>query len=449
MSENIREIILDTLLTIDTQDKKSHLLIRDVLNKYDYLDGRDKAFFKRVTEGTLSKRITLDYVLNKYSKKPVEKCKPVVKALLRMSAYQILFLDKVPDSAAINEAVNLCKKRSFKEFVPFINGVLRSLCNDKDRALDFSDIKENTKRISVTYSCPEWIVDLFQKETKDAESLLKAMDTIKATCVHIVNDDSKEELLKAWKEKNIEYKESEYVNNSYLLKNIEGMDSVPGFLEGKLMVQDESSQLCALATGVNEKSDLTVFDTCAAPGGKTCFVASKMKDKGHVLSMDVSDLKVSLISENVERLGLKNVEVKVSDATEFDESLFEKADCLIADVPCSGLGVFARKSDIKFNVTNEGMKEICDLQKKILLNVSKYVKPGGVLIYSTCTIHKAENEKMVKFIEENLPFKGDSLKPIVPNLFKVERKCDYAVSLLPHIDNTDGFFIARFIKNAE
>ena len=449
MSENIREIILDTLLTIDTEDKKSHLLIRDVLNKYDYLDARDKAFLKRVTEGTLSKRITLDYVLNKYSKKPVEKCKPVIRALLRMSAYQILFMDKVPDSAVCNEAANLCKKRSFKDFVPFVNGVLRSLVTGKETALDFSDIKENTKRISVKYSCPEWIVDLFQKETKSAEAILSAMDTIKSTCVHIIDAKDEESLLKAWADKKIEYKKSEYVDNSYLLKNIEGMESVPGFLEGKLLVQDESSQLCALATGVTKDSNLTIFDTCAAPGGKTSFVASTMKDKGHVLSMDVSDLKVSLIEENVERLNLKNVSLRVADATEFNEDLEGKADIVIADVPCSGLGVFARKSDLKFNISNEGMKSICDLQKDIIINVSRYVKPGGVLIYSTCTIHKAENEKMVKFIEENLPFKGDSLRPIVPGLFKVDRKCDYAVSLLPHIDNTDGFFIARFVKNME
>ncbi len=448
MSENIREIIFDTLLILETEDKKSHLLIREVLNKYDYLDARDKAFFKRVTEGTVSSCITLDYCLNRFSKKEISRCKPKVRVILRMSAYQLLFMDHVPDSAVCDEAVKLCRKKSREEFCSFINGILRNLCKEKEKALNFEKIDDTTKRLSVKYSTPEWIVKLFIKEQKDAEGLLKAMSEIKPVCVHICNDTDKEALLIKWEEANIHFKKSEYVDNTYLLSDFEGLEAVPGFLEGKLIVQDESSQLAALSAGFDKKKNAFLIDTCAAPGGKTCFLGALNKT-GHILSCDVSDLKVDLINENVERLCLDNVETRVLDATECEEGLINKADIVVADVPCSGLGVLSRKSDLKYKVTPESMKDICDLQKHIILNVSKYVKPGGTLIYSTCTIHKAENEKMVKFILENLPFKGDSLEEYVPKLFKTKRECNYAIQLLPNADHTDGFFIARFIKKQE
>lgn len=444
MKDNIREIVSDTLVAIDVEGRKSHLVIKDVLTKYDYLDARDKAFYKRVCEGTIASKITLDYVLDKYSKKPMEKCKPFVRAILRMSAYQILFMEKIPDSAVIDEAVKLCRKRSFEEFCPFVNAVLRNLAKGGSALLDFSDIEDDTTRLSVQYSCPLHIVRMFKKEQKDAEAILKGMAQIHLTSVKILSDE--EEILKLWEKAGIRYRRSKLVMGAYLIEGFEGMEALPGFLEGKILVQDESSMMASLATGINDESDLTVIDVCAAPGGKTSFVASMMKGKGHVLSLDVSDRKVSLIQENVERMNLSNVEPMVFDATVFNPEWEGMADVLIADVPCSGLGVMARKSDIKYNVSNESMKEICDLQKKIILNVSKYVKKGGVLIYSTCTIHKAENEKMVKFIEENLPLKGDSIKPYVPSLFMTDRPCEYAVQILPSTEGCDGFFVSRFIK---
>lgn len=446
MSIESREIVFDALLTLETTESKSHLLIRDVLSKYDYLDLRDKAFIKNLYEGTISKKITLDYVLNKLSKKPMEKCKPAIRVILRMSAYQILFMDKIPDSASCDEAAKLVKKKSFENFVPFVNGILRNLCDKKEELLSFDCINDKVTRLSVKYSYPEWIVRMFNKEQSDVEALLKAMEEVKPTCVKILDASIEEKLLFLWKEKGINVKKSKFIENAFLLSGFDGLNSVPGFLEGKLLIQDESSMLSSKAGGVKPGCDLTVIDTCAAPGGKSAFIASLMFPKGKVLSFDVSELKVSLIRENMERLGLTNVTTKVFDATVFNPELEETADVVIADVPCSGLGVMARKSDIKYNVSNEAMKDICDLQKAIVSNVFKYVKKGGVFIYSTCTIHKAENEKMVKFIEENLPLKGDSLKPFLPELFSVNREKDYAIQLLPNIDGTDGFFVARFIR---
>lgn len=448
MSENIREIILDTLLALDTGNGKSHLLIRDVLDKYDYLDFRDKAFYKRVTEGTITKRLTLDYVLNSYSKKPVEKCKPSIRAILRMSAYQILFMEKIPDNAVCDEAVKLCRKRSFEEFCPFVNGVLRNLCKNKSDALKFNDIEDETLRLSVRYSMPEWLVRMFKKEQKDAEAILKSFDDIRPTCVRIRDNSKREGLLKAWESKGINFKESSLIPGAFLIDSFEGAYSLPGFLEGDIIVQDESSMLVGLATGLKKGDDVTVIDVCAAPGGKSTHVADILFPKGRVLSFDVSDSKVSLINENAERLGLTNIETACGNATEFNSELEGVADVLICDVPCSGLGIMGRKSDIRYNISNESMKSICDLQKEIINNVWKYLKPGGVMIYSTCTIHKAENEKMVKYIIENLPFEADTLSGKIPESVLTSGD-SHMIQLLPNVHGTDGFFIARLKRKQE
>lgn len=446
MSENIREIVLDTLIANETENKKSHLLIRDVLDKYDYLDSRDKAFFKRLCEGTILYRITLDYVLNKLSQKPMEKCKPVVRNILRMSAYQILFMDKVPDSAACDEAVKLVKKKHYEQFGSFVNGVLRNLVKSKESALDFEDIEDKELRLSVKYSMPLWIVKMFVKEQKDPEALLKGLTRIRPTCIKIVDGSCKEEILRELKESGIEYKESRYVENAYLLDNFEGVTAIKGFLEGKIIIQDESSMMASVALGIKPGEKAVLIDVCAAPGGKSCYAASLLSKDSTVISRDVSEKKIELINENKERLKLSNITTEVFDACELDETYVGKADYVICDVPCSGLGIMSRKSDIRYNISNESMKEICDLQKIIAVNAAKYLKKGGIMIYSTCTIHRSENEKMVKYIENNTSLKGDSLKPFLPKVFENEKECEYAVSLLPNVEETDGFFIARFVN---
>lgn len=448
MSENIREIVVDTLLAIYKDNVKSHLIIRDVLDKYDYLDARDKALFKRITEGTVMKQLTLDYVINAFSKKPADKCKPVVKAILRMSAYQILFMEKVPDNAVCDEAVKLCRKRSFEEFCPFVNGILRNLCKNKKDLLDFDRIDDEILRLSIKYSMPEWLVRMFKKEQKDVEGLLASFDTVRPTCVRIRDVSKTQKILKAWEDMAVNYTESKIIKGAYLLDSFEGAYSLPGFADGEIIVQDESSMLVGFATGIKKGDDVTVIDVCAAPGGKTTHVADILFPKGRVLSFDVSDNKVSLISENLERLGLGNVTTECKDATVFDESLAGKADVLICDVPCSGLGIIGRKSDIRYNISNESMKAVCDLQKTIINNVWRYLKPGGIMIYSTCTIHKAENEKMVKYILENLPFEADTLNGYLPE--EIELTADATmIQLLPNIHGTDGFFIARLKRKQD
>jgi 16S rRNA (cytosine967-C5)-methyltransferase len=446
MNENIREIVLDILLEHENSNRKSHLLIRDVLDKYDYLNVKDKSFIKRVAEGTISNKITLDYVAERFSKKSVSKLKAPVRGILRESIYQLLFMDKVPDNAVCDEAVKLVKKRSFKEFAPFVNGVLRNIAREKGDILSFSEITDKTKYLSVKYSCPEEIVRIFMKEQDDAEGILKALNGIKTTSVKITEPEKEEDILSKWRDKGIKFTGIPGLESVYSVEDFEGAYGLPGFSEGAVIIQDKASMLAAMAAGVKESDNKTVLDVCAAPGGKSCFIAKTMKN-GLVISRDLTDYKVNLIKENAERLHLDNLRAEVHDATVFDESLVNKVDVLICDLPCSGLGVMGRKSDIRYNITNEGMKEICDLQKEILNTVTKYLKKGGVLIYSTCTIHKAENEKVVKYILKNLPFTGDSLVPYIPEAFNNTRESDFYLQLLPNLDDCDGFFISRFIKN--
>lgn len=441
---NIREIILESLYTIETENVMSHMLIRNVSDKYDYLPARDKAFFKRVTEGTISAKITLDYVINLYSRKSVDKMKPMIRCILRMSVYQLLFMDKVPDNAICDEAVKLCNAKSRPELSGFVNAILRKIASDKTGWRDKLEGEERITKLSVLYSVPDHLVRMIVKEQKNPESLLKSLSEIRPTTVRITDSGNESEIVERWTKEGISFRQLVFPKGTYEISDFEGMNMLPGFAEGQIIVQDRSSMLAALALGVKPGEDCLVADVCAAPGGKTTHIATLLNNSGRVMSRDISEEKTSKIVENVERLGLKNVEVSVHDATVPDESLIGKCDYVLADVPCSGLGVMGRKSDIRFHVTNEMMMSLCELQKKIVDTVVSYVKPGGVFVYSTCTIHKAENEKMVKYILNNHPFEGLSLRECFDDFDDYAHESDFYVQFRPDVNNTDGFFVARF-----
>lgn len=432
MSENIREIVFDCLCETDERDKKSHLVMREVLDKYDYLDNSDKNFIKRLFEGTVQKEITLDYILNRFSTKPMDKCKPEIREILRMGAYQILYMDRVPDSAAVDEAVNLCNSRSRRELSGFVNAVLRKVSADKETVFSFDNIEDREERLSVKYSLPRWIVKMLVKEQKNPEELIEALNNPRPTVVRIIGGKNENKLLKEWADKGIEFIPSKRIPHVYEISGFHGMNEVPGFLEGLLYIQDESSMLAVREALKNHGADPKVLDLCAAPGGKSIYALELLEGRGHVTSLDVSPEKVRLIRDNISRLGFENVDYDVNDASYFREEFENRYDIVICDVPCSGLGVISRKSDIKYKISNEGMITLCALQKDIVANAVKYVKPGGVLLYSTCTIHKAENEKMAKYIV---------------NQFGFEQV--YEKQLLPNIDNTDGFYFAVLTKKSD
>ena len=444
-----RELVLDLLLEWEKTDAFSHQLIRQVLDKYDYLTGQEKSFMKRLAEGTLERQIELDYVLNQFSSVPVKKMKPLIRNLLRMSVYQILYMDAVPDAAAVSEAVKLANKRKFTNLKGFVNGVLRNISKSKTQIVYPTKEKDIKNYFSVKYSTPLWLVEYFMKAygAELAEQILEGLLQIRPVTVRISGDLSAEETDK-WlsdiQDMGVKVEEHPYLSNAYLLSELEGLGNLPGYEEGYFAVQDVSSMLAVEAAGIKEGD--FVVDLCAAPGGKTMYCAEKAGVKGFVEARDLTDFKVNQIWENVQRMGLSQVNVTVWDAREYDETLKERADVVIADLPCSGLGVIGKKRDIKYRMSPEGMESLVGLQKEILATAVHYVKPGGVLLYSTCTIHSRENEEMAKWVAENFDFVLEDMTPYLPRLSNAETAKEGYLQLFPKVHETDGFFFARLRK---
>ena len=456
--ENTRELILDMLMEILERGTYSHLLIRDVLDKYNYLDVRDRAFIKRVTEGTLERLTEIDYHLNQYSRVPVSKMKPLIRSLLRMSAFQLLYMDGVPDRAVCNEAVKLAGKRGFRGLSGFVNGVLRNLARNRDRLSLPDKETDRTRYLSVRYSMPEWLVEHWlvscgEELTYDIlEGLLKPRP-LTVRLREDISQEQKKKWLSALGEKSVKVEEHPYLSCAYRLWNTEGVRNLPGYEEGWFTVQDVSSMLVAEASGIGRSlkdtgpgQELLVVDVCASPGGKAMHMAEKLAGHGKVIARDISEYKVSLMRDNIRRMGYQNLETQVCDAGQRDEELIERADVVLADLPCSGLGVIGRKRDIKYRITGERLAELVILQRQLLGVVWQYVKPGGVLLYSTCTINPEENERMVEWFTENFPFVPEDMGPFLPEALKEEGRGGM-LQLFPGRHETDGFFIARLVRN--
>lgn len=465
MAENTREIILDTLLAIEKGEQYSNQLIRAVLDKYNYLDARDKAFIKRVTEGTIERQIELDYYLDHFSTVPVRKMKPLVRTLLRMSVYQLLYMDAVPDSAVCNEACKLAVKRKFGNLRGFVNGVLRNLSRNKEQLPLPDEAAEPVRYLSVKYSMPEWLIGFWLEEygRKITATMLKAIMAVHPVSVRFsarLSEEERELLKGQLAQAGVEIREGAYLPCLCRLEHVDNINALPGFAEGKWTVQDVSSALAVELAGI--KNTDFVLDACAAPGGKSILAAEKAKK---VLSRDVSVEKTERIRENAQRMRMDNIEIQEWDALCFDPENEGKADVVLLDVPCSGLGVMGKKRDIKYHITREGMESLHALQREIVTVCSRYVRPGGMLLYSTCTINPAENEAMVRYITEELGFAPVSVEEELPEALKVQKwetaglreaqgKKDglnteerrACIQLLPGYMDADGFFIAKFQK---
>lgn len=428
MADNTREIILDTLLELERSDELSHRLIRAVLDKYAYLDERDRSFIRRVTEGTIERRIELDYYLDRYSSVPVRKMKPLIRCLLRMSVYQLLYMDSVPDSAVCNEAVKLAGKRHFQSLKGYVNGVLRKISREKGNLTLPDETAEPVKALSVRYSMPEWLVRLWTRcyGAARTRSILESLLEIHPVTIRFSARLSEEER-RTWAGKiaaaGAEPVQSVLSPLNYTLGHATELISLPGYAEGIFTVQDVSSTLAVLAAGIRPGD--CVLDVCAAPGGKTLLASELTGERGRVLSRDISETKTALIRENCARMRAENVEVQTWDATMPDESLYGQADVVLADVPCSGLGVLGKKRDIKYHVTPEKLCELAALQHSIIDAAQRCVKPGGVLLYSTCTLNPQENEMAARQIAESYPFTIEEERQFYPD------------------EGCDGFYYAR------
>ncbi len=437
---NLRAVALDILTEINEKGGYSHVTINNALSKYQYMDKNERAFLTRLSEGTIEKQIYLDDVINQFSKVKTAKMKPFIRNLLRMSVYQLLFMDSVPDSAVCNEAVKLASKRGFGTLKGFVNGVLRNIARDKDK-------RKMPKDLSIRYSMPQWIVEDFTgtygKET--AEKIFAAFDLesptyVKCNTIH----HSVDEIVEMLESQKVTVEAVAEIPGALKLSGYDYLTGLLAFQKGLIFVQDISSMLVGIAASPGEGDE--VLDICGAPGGKSIHAAVLMNGTGCVTSRDISPNKVLEMKESMKRMGLSNVQAAVQDALEFVKQDEERYDIVLCDLPCSGLGIIGRKADIKYHMTREKQRKLAALQKEILKNACRYVKKGGKLIYSTCTINREENEENARWIAENLLLTPRSLVGILPGKYCTETAGNGFVQLLPGVHGTDGFFIAAFVR---
>lgn len=430
-SVNTRELILDILMEVTEHQGYSHIILRDVLNKYAYLSRQERAFIARISEGTLERMLEMDMILNQFSKTKVNKMKPVIRNILRMSVYQIKYMDSVPDSASCNEAVKLAVRRGLGGLKGFVNGVLRNISRNKDQIRYPLEEKEPEEYLSVTCSVPLWIVQQWTQEygydrTKQmCQSFLKSAPlSIRTNLQQTTPQHLKEKLEK----EGVSVEENPEFSYAFFISGYDRLDALETFREGLFSVQDMASMYVAEAADVQPGA--YVIDVCAAPGGKSMHLAEKLQGTGMVEARDLTEYKVDLMEENIARCQLKNMKAVQWDATMKDADSVEKADVVIADLPCSGLGVMGRKPDIRYRVTPEDVQALAALQRKILSVVQEYVKPGGTLVYSTCTVTRAENDGNVQWFGEQYPeFQFENMR-----------------QLYPGEGRHDGFFIAKWKK---
>ena len=444
MINKAREIALKALYKIEKEDAYSNIALNQVLKENKNIDERDVGLISELVYGTITWKLTLDEIIKKYSNIKLKKISVWILNILRMGIYQIIFLDKIPKSAAVNESVNLAKRYGHKSSSNFVNAILRKVSVNDYKELE--EIKDDKERISKTTSMPMWIIEelLKQKDIKEVEEIcknsnLKPNTTIRMNKLKTNKKELEEKLLK----RKIEYLEGS-LEDFLVLKKVKNIENIDLFKEGFFTVQDEGAGL--IVDVLAPKEDECILDACSSPGGKTTYIAEKMKNKGKIEAWDIHEHRVKLVQNAAKRLGINIIQAKTQDATEFNQDLVGKFDKILLDVPCLGLGVIKRKPDIKWKRKKEDIEEITKIQKAILDNCSKYLKKNGELVYSTCSILKEENEDIIeRFLKENLDFKiCKENEKNYENIVIFGEKDKY-INIYPSNEN-DGFFICKLRK---
>ncbi len=441
---NARNTALKILLKIENDDAYSNIALNNAIRESN-LNQVDGAFVAALVYGVLERKLTLDWIIKQYSKIPLKKIEITTKMILRMGILQLLFMDKIPESAAVNESVNLAKKHKLQKSAGFINGILRSITRAEQK-YKLPDEKEKEKYLSIKYSVPENLVKLWINSYgyDNAEGILKSLggrSEIYAR-VNTLKTDA-DNLLKDLENENVNAEKSEILPDAIKLKNTGSIENLKAYKEGKFHIQDLSSQICVNV--LSPKRGEIMLDVCAAPGGKTFTSAQYMHNRGKIFSCDMYDHKLNLIKSGAKRLGIECVIASKRDA--LSDVKLPTADKILCDVPCSGLGILSRKPEIRYkdNLITEQLPQI---QYNILCKSSKFLAVGGVLVYSTCTLNPAENnENTKKFLSEHPDFEG--IKINLPEKIKRSyNENDYEITLMPHTCNTDGFYIAAFKRKS-
>lgn len=435
MRQRAYEIVYGTM----EQGKYSDRLFHHVLETDKNLSGQEKRFLKRLSYGTIERCVELDARLSQVSRLPVGKMTPSVRTVLRMALYELLYMDQIPDAVSCHEAVELLKKKEGMQHTGFVNGVLRTIL----RREDVSGLKNDWQRLSLPKQLYDHLVSRYGRKTavKIGEAFLEKKQEI---TLHI---DTSKISLPAFRQqlekRGIEVGQAVYMPDALVVSGVEEIKGLPGYDEGWFFVQDESSMLPVSCAGIHPGDK--VVDVCSAPGGKALHALLCLAGEGTLSARDKSAGKVEKIKENIKRMGYTNVSCKVWDATVADPEWREQADVVLADVPCSGIGIIGRKPEIKYRAM-ENAKALVPLQRQIAEASVAMLKPGGILLYSTCTINHAENEENIQWLTQNCGMKPVSLDPCLPAKLRNKMTAQGMLQMLPGIQESDGFFVAKLQK---
>ena len=426
MVDKAREVALKTLYKINNEGAYANIALDEYLNaNRSKLNNKDIGLISEIVYGVVTWKLTLDTIIQNYSKIKLKKISPWIINILRMGIYQIIFLDKIPKSAAVDESVNLAKRYGHKSSSGFVNAILRKVTVQDYENL--FNIKDEIEKISKTESMPVWIIKELLKDNtvEETETICKNLNLKPQLCIRVNNlKTNKEDLIKKLENKNVECKQTEY-EDFIILKNVKNLENFEEFQQGLFTVQNISAGLTALL--LEPKKGEYILDACSAPGGKTTYIAELMENEGKIDAWDIYEHRLDLIEDNCKRLGVTIVNTKIQDATKPSEN--KKYDKVLLDVPCMGIGVINRKPDIKWKRNLEDIENITKTQIDILENCSKLLKDGGILVYSTCSILKEENENIIEqFLKNHSNFKKEKILEIVPN------------------EEYDGFFICKLKK---
>ncbi len=446
-----RAICLDLLNRVEEADLHPDRLLTDSFKRYRYLTSLDRSFLTELTYGVIRWREELDWVIRHFSKISFEKIELETLNILRLGLYQIFFLSKTPSSAAVNESVELAKQIRGKGGAGFVNAVLRSAIRQKDK-IPYPDIMVDPPRyISVVQSHPLWLVERWVREM-GVEDALKVCTfnnqisplTLRTNTLKIHRED----LIGRLKEKGLNPVRTAFSEEGIVLRDPPPTSELPFLREGLYIIQDEASQLVTF--NLDPKPGEQILDACAAPGGKATHMAQKMENQGEIYALDVSKAKLDLIETMSQRLGIKIVRTIKGDATKPLPTIPQgmRFDRILADVPCSGFGTLRKNPDLKWRRSEGDVQRLSELQSSVLRNLGGYVKEGGVLVYSTCTVFREENEDVIKrFLHENPQFQIDSIDETLSVQFRPFIRNRY-FKTFPPVDKMDGFFVARLIKSS-
>lgn len=432
-----REIAVYTLIDILEQNLYNNLTLKKIFKENKDINVQDRAFITELVNGTLRNIVYIDYIINSFSKTKTNKMKPLILNIIRISVYQIMFMEKVPVSAVCNEAVNFTKKKKFNGLSGFVNGVLRNIARNKnnivlpDNKIDF---------LATKYSYNKWVIEKWinQFGYDKTEEICKANILPPKVCICVnTNKIDKNTLKDILTKEGMKVEDGNISKNSLYLTKTKNIADSEAFKKGYFHIMDESSMLL-IETLAPCENDI-IIDICSAPGGKSFYASYLMKNKGKIISRDIHSHKIELMQDTIKRLDIENIKLELKDGAIFYKEDEEIANKIIIDAPCSGFGIVKKKPDIKYIKTKEDIKELSNIQKEILKSSYKYVKKGGILVYSTCTLFDEENIENINWFCKNYNFKLISINTGL----NIQNEEKGYITILPNMFNTDGFFIAK------